>query len=101
MNAPLRHPVIPAALARQETTCDRFGGPCCSWACCKAPVRHRAETVSVHPDYLDLDIPDGLAAALPGADILTVGRAAAFLNARAAAAFDGRPDRLFQAMEGD
>jgi hypothetical protein len=56
MNAPLRLPVIPAADAQQETMhCDRFGGPCCEWACCKAPVKFPAPTQSQQTAVLDIE----------------------------------------------
>ena len=88
MSAPLRHPVIPAGVVRQETaTCDRFGGTCCPWSCCKAPIKRRAQTVELS-DRCDLDIPESLLAAFPGTDIVTLGRINAALKERADNASD-------------
>jgi hypothetical protein len=101
MNAPFPLPVVPAASEQQETapaTCDRFGGACCSWACCKAPVKLRTAPVPAGDLYIDLNIPD---ADYNGADPLTVFAANHEHKAAADAAFDNRPDRLLLALEGD
>jgi hypothetical protein len=52
--------------------CDRFGGPCCEWACCKQPVTHRTPKQPPQIAVLDIEAMADLAAPLGSPDFFAL-----------------------------